>query len=138
MDGHPTPATTTAMMEHKFREPARDVSMITALSNQSLLSRGKFAELGYVSLCYWEVINIYDGHTAKIIVYEKSVFTGWQCPCTRLWRTTLQAQVTNLNLNTLLLNGPTGQDSFNSLYNILSSAMVLEHIEMCNNDPTKP
>ena len=55
-----------------------------------------------------------------------------------MWKIPLKAQITNLILNTLFLNGPTGQDYLNFLYYVLSSAVVLEHIELCNNDRAKP
>ena len=32
-DGHPTPATTIALLEHKVREPACTVNMVPSLSN---------------------------------------------------------------------------------------------------------
>ena len=50
--------------------------MVTALDNQSLLSGGKFADSGYVSVNDKEEVNIYDGHTAKIIVSEKAFLKG--------------------------------------------------------------
>ena len=48
---HPTPATTITKLEHNVREPTRTVDMVPALANQSLLSGGKFAEAGYISIC---------------------------------------------------------------------------------------
>ena len=118
LDGHPSPATTIAMLDHKVREPAHTVKMVPALANKSLLSRGKFAGAGYVSVCNGEEVKIYDGHNAKIKMSEKSVLTGWRCPRTRLWRIPLQDQVTNLNLHILLLNGPTGKEYLKYLYNV--------------------
>ena len=86
VDGHPTPSTTIALREHKSQEPAHTVNIVPALANQSLLSGIKFVDSGYVSVCDEEEVNIYDGHTAKIIVSEKYVLAGWWCPQTRLWR----------------------------------------------------
>ena len=106
-DGHPIPATTIALPEHKILEPARTVNMVSELANQSLLSGGKYAEAGYVSVCDGGKFNIYNGHTSKITVSEKDVLTGWQCPRTRLWIIPLQVQLTNPNIHTLLLNGTT-------------------------------
>ena len=76
-DGHPTPATTIALLGHKIQEPACTVNMIPELANQSLLSGEKFAEAGYASVCDGEEVNIYDGHTANITVSEKSILIGW-------------------------------------------------------------
>ena len=72
-DGHPTPATTIAKLEHQVREPAQTVDMVPDLANQSLLSGGKFAEAGYVSICDGNKVNIYYGRTAKITVSEAAV-----------------------------------------------------------------
>ena len=68
VDGHPTPATNIAMLEHRVIEPMHIVNMVALLANQSLLSRGKFAETGYVSVCNGDEVNIYDGHNSKITV----------------------------------------------------------------------
>ena len=106
--GYPTPATNIAKLEHRFREPARTVNMVPALANHSILSRGKFAEAGYVSVCDGNEVNIYNGWTETITVYEDAVLMGWQCPRTKLWRIPLQEQVTDINMYTILLNGPTG------------------------------
>ena len=81
--------------------------MVPALANQSLLSGGKFAEAGYVSVCNGDEVKIYYGQTATIIVSEDVVLKGWWCTRTKLWRIPLQEQVTDLNIHTLLLNGPT-------------------------------
>ena len=83
-DGHPTPVTTIAKLEHNVREPARTVGMVPALANQSLLSGGKFAEAGYISICDGNKVNIFDGRTAKIEVSEAAVLKGWRCPKTKL------------------------------------------------------
>ena len=71
-DGHPTSATTIALLEHKIREPARTVNMVPLLANQSLRRGGNFEDAGYVSLCDGVEVNIYDGHTAKITVSLKA------------------------------------------------------------------
>ena len=126
---HPTPATNIAKLEHRFREPECTVNMVPALANQSLLSWGTFAEAGYVSVCDGCGINIYNVRTATITVSEDAVMKGWRCPRTKLWRIPLQAQVTDLKMHTLLLNGPMGRESLNSLYTVPTTASVLAHIE---------
>ena len=50
-DGHSTIEITIAMLEHKVREPARNVNMVPALAIQYFLSSGKFSDAGYVSVC---------------------------------------------------------------------------------------
>ena len=103
--------------------------MVPALVNQSLLSRGKFAEAGYVSVCDGYELNIYDWWNVKITVSEDAVLKGWLCPCIKLWWIPLRAQVTDLIMHTLLLNGPTGRKSINSLYAVPTTVSVLAHID---------
>lgn len=43
------------------------VGMVPALVDNSLLSRGKFAEAGYGSVCYGKDVNIYDGRTQGLM-----------------------------------------------------------------------
>ena len=129
-DGHPAPATHVAKLHHRLREPARTVDIVPALKGNSLLSGGKFAEAGYISICDGDEVNIYDGRTAKITISEEAVLRGWRCPHQNLWRVPLQANVTNLNQHTLLLDGPTGTESLNSLYAVPSSAAMVQHIKL--------
>ena len=75
-DSHRTPAYNVAKLHHPVREPARTVDMVPALTDQSLLSGGKFAEAGYISICDGEEVNIYDGRTARIEVSEAAVLRG--------------------------------------------------------------
>ena len=112
--------------------------MVLALANQYLLSGGTFAEAGYVFVCDGAEVKIYDGHTTKITVSYKAVLKVWRCPRKRLWRIPLQVQVIDLSMHTLILNGPTGHEFFNSLYAVPSSALVLDHIELFNNNPARP
>ena len=90
--------------------------MVPTLANQSLLSGSKFADAGYISICNDKEVNIYDGRTYRILVSERSVLKGWKCPHTKLWSVPLKPCLTNLNTHTLLLDGPTGTESLNSLY----------------------
>ena len=83
-NGHPTSATNIAKLEHNVREPACTVDMVPALANQFLLSGGKFAEAGYVSICDGNEVNIFDGRAAKITGSEAAVLKGWRCRQTKL------------------------------------------------------
>ena len=114
--------------------------MVPSLKAQSLLSGGKFAEAGYISVCDPNKVNLYDGRTAKMVVSEQAVLTGWRCPVTNLWRVPISPHVTadNLNTHTLLLDGPTGCESLNVMYDIPASAQMLEQIKLFNNDPARP
>ena len=74
--GHPAPVTTVAKLHHPICEPTRTVDIVPALVENSLLSRGKFSEMGYISICDGNKINIYDGYTAQIVVSEEAVLKG--------------------------------------------------------------
>ena len=91
--GHPIPATNKGKLEHRVCELTSTVNMVTSLANQSLLSGGKFAEAGYVSVCDGDEVKIYNGRTTKITVSEDMVLKGWRSSHTKLWRIPLQAQV---------------------------------------------
>ena len=133
-DGCLHAGTNVAKLYHSVLELAHTVGMVPALADQSLLSVRKFADTGYISICDDKEVNIYDGCTARILVSEITVFKGWKCPCTKLWRVQFQPCVTNLNTHTLLLNGPTGNDFLNSLYSVpltpkmCSCLEVFDHI----------
>ena len=106
--------------------------MVPSLANQTLLSGGKSAEDGYVSVCDGDKVNIYYGRTATITVSDATVLKELRVPHTKLWRITLRSQVTDLNMHALILNGPTGRESINYLYTVPTSASVLDHIESFN------
>ena len=61
---------------------------------------------------------------ANMTVSEKAVLKGWRCPTTKLWRIPLQDSVSNANTDTLLLNGPTGNEPLNALYSVLVTCCV--------------
>ena len=50
-DNYPIPRSNVAKFHHNVRKPARTVDMVPSLTNNSLLSGGKFAQAGYVSVC---------------------------------------------------------------------------------------
>ena len=80
--------------------------MVPAIADNSLLSGGKSADSGYVSICDGSEVNLYDGQSVEITVSKEAVLKGWRCPQKKLWRITLQPHVANLATQTLLLNIP--------------------------------
>ena len=91
--GHKTPGSRVANLHHPVREPPRTVDIVPGLADQSLLSGGKFAKAGYVSICDDAEVNIYDGRTVRITVSEEAVLKGWRCPRTRMWRIPLRQRL---------------------------------------------
>ena len=70
-------ASNKAKLEHKLRNPARDVDMVPMLAEYTLLSASKFADANYISIYDKNEVNIYDARTAKITVSEEAVLQGW-------------------------------------------------------------
>ena len=68
--------------------------------------------------------------TTKITVMEKVVLKGGQYPNTGLWRIPLQANITNLNTDTLLLDSPDRSQSLNSLFTVPTTGSVLDHLQI--------
>ncbi len=65
-----------AKLAHNVCEPARLVDIVSSLEGNSLLSGGKFAEAGYISICNGDEVNIYNGRTAKIVISKEAVLKG--------------------------------------------------------------
>ena len=59
-----------------MREPAPTVDMVPTLVDNSILSGGKFADSGYVSICDRSKVNLYDGQSVKVTVYKEAVLKG--------------------------------------------------------------
>ena len=82
-------------------------------------------------ICDDAEVNIYDGRTVKITVSEESVLKGWRCPRTRMWRIPLNHTVQNEQIDTLILNSPSGLESLNSVYFLPSSDCITTHVAAC-------
>ena len=121
-----------------MRKPAHTVDMFPGLADNSLLSGGKFADAGCVSICDRSKVNLYGGQPVKITVSKGKVLKGWRFPNTKLWRIPLQIHVTNLTTQTLLLNGPMGVESKNQRYVVPNTAAFLEHMNLFNQKPAHP
>ena len=121
------PASDVCKLEHPLRDPACTINMVPSLIDSSLFSTSKLASAGYIKLYYGKEVNVYDGHTTKIIFSKEAVLKGWRCPRSTLWRIYLTSQVKNLNTDTLLLDSPYVQHSLNSIYEVPQMAAMLEH-----------
>ena len=117
-NGASTPATEERLLQHPLRAPARTIDMVPSLHDASLLSTGRLADAGYVTIYDGDQVNFYNGRTSKIQVSEAAVLQGWRCPETKLWRIPLTADPQNYNTDTLLLDTPDGRGSLNSLYHM--------------------
>ena len=104
-DNYPIPGSNVVKTHHNVRKPARTVDMVPSLTKNSVLSGGKFAQAGYVSVCDNKEVNLYDVRAVKITVYEETVLKGCRCPSEKLWLILLvKCATTKKNTQNLLLN----------------------------------
>ena len=82
-DGRQTHVSNIAKLHHPVSEPVQTEDMVPALAGQSLLSGAKFAEVGYISVCDGDEVNLYDSQTARIVVSKEAVLKGWFFPTLR-------------------------------------------------------
>lgn len=102
--GQVVPATETAKLLHDVQEPATMVELVPAMKQDMLISVGKFADVGYITIFDGEEVNIYDGLRANLKIHEKEVVKGWRDPAMGLYRIPLKEKVDNLNTDTVLLD----------------------------------
>lgn len=74
---------------------------------KTLLSGNKMAEAGYTSLYDEDEVNFYN-KTAKIVISEEAVLTGYRYKRMKLWRVALEDQVSNENTYTVIVDSPCG------------------------------
>ena len=91
--GHTSAADDIRLLEHDLRKGAREVHMVPGLSDTSLISAGKLADEGYVSIFDKDEVNIYDANTTKIMVSRSAILKGWRSEHAGLWRIPLKKNV---------------------------------------------
>jgi hypothetical protein len=124
------PAMTRNKLLHNVREPARSVNIVPALVENSLLSTNKFSKAGYTVIYDKDEVNFYNARNTKFTVLEEAIITGWQYPHQKMWRIPLVPIVTNLNMDTLLFDHPSGLDSLNAMYAVSSSTVARNHVTL--------
>ena len=78
------------------------MDIVPSLTDNTLISTGKFTDANYFAVYDNEEVNIYDGKTAKIYITEEAVLRGYRCPHSKLWRIPLTENVTNQNTQTAI------------------------------------
>ena len=131
-------ASRTAKLHHQLREPARTVDIVPSLTDNTLISTGKFADANYFTVYDDKEVNIYDGKTAKIYITEEAVLRGYRCTHSKLWRIPLRDTVTNQNTQTVLLNSPNGRQSLNSMYHVPSTETIIGKLGILLNERPDP
>jgi len=114
----------TEKLHHDLREPAISVDIVPSLTDNTLISTGKFTDANYFAVYDDKEVNIYDGNTTKIYITEKAVLQGFRCPTSKLWRIPLTSNVTNQNTETVLLDSPDDRQSLNAMYVVPSTEQI--------------
>ena len=104
--------------------------MVPGLVDASLLSTSNLTSAGYITVYNGKELNVYNGSTNNIIVSEEAVLKGSRLPQSTLWRIPITSQVKNCNTDTLIFDIPDGQHSLKSLYDILRTTAMLEHLSI--------
>ncbi|KAL7477251.1 hypothetical protein ACHAW6_003065 [Cyclotella cf. meneghiniana] len=75
-----------AKLLHKLRDPARDMQIVPAMS-ETLLSVGRFADEGYVTVFGSQLVKIFNG---KIGLAKGALIQGWRNPASGLYQIPLK------------------------------------------------
>lgn len=84
--GQVVPASKMAKLLHDVQELAKTVELVPAMKQDMLISVGKFADAGYVTIFDGKEVNIYDGLRANLKIHKEAVDKGSRDPATGLYR----------------------------------------------------
>ena len=119
-----------AKLEHDLREPTKLVDIVSGLACDTLLRGSKFADADYISIYDPLEVNIYDAKTTKKMLQKAPVPKCWRCPNSGLWLIPLQANIKNVNTDTLLLDSPDGRQYLNSFFTVPTTESILYHLQI--------
>lgn len=130
-----------------LQDPARNINIIPATKRDTLISTGKFEDAGCVSLFDKNGVKIYNGASTKIDISEETILTGWKCPDTGLFQIPLKPFVTNVNIDTVLLDNkklrlivesrPGMEHTINNVYELLSTVQAVRYLHAAVGFPMK-
>ena len=138
-------ATDIVKYPFKLREEARRVDIVPTLQSD-LMSIGKMADAGYLTIFDDEEVNIYDLHNTTVTVSKGSVLRGWRCKETGLWRIPLVENVTNLNTETVICKAPPTEslpnrppitEAVHNVYELQTVPERIRYFHVCAGFPTK-
>jgi hypothetical protein len=85
-------------------------------------------EAGYIAIYDDKEVTFYNTLTTKITELVDAILKGWRCPRAKLWCVPLVDNVSNQNMDTLLLDHLHKHDCLNLLYKVESTTTTWEHI----------
>ncbi len=134
-------------LAHNVRQPAKEVHIVPAIKNHSLISTAKFAEAEYITVFDKEEVNIYDAQNTTLKVSKGAILRGWFDKTANLWRIPLIPVILNNNTDTVLVNKqPTeflpGQtpviEAISNVYELKTQHELVRYLHACAGFPTKP
>ena len=123
------------------------MDLVPAMKKDTLISVGKFADAGYLTVFDEEEVNIYDGLKTKIEINSKPIIKGWRDPETGLYRIPLKTKIENWNTDTILLNKerskkiqmniPKASEEINNVYELPSTEKAIRFLHAAAGFPPK-
>jgi hypothetical protein len=146
-NGSIEPATTTDLLQHNLRAPARDIHIVPSIERDSLLSVSKFVDANYIAIFDKDEVQIFDANNTKIKVSRAAILRGWRCPNTKLWRVPLVKHVANTNTDTILCDRPPSEflperpppnEAVANVYELKTQPELIRYYHAAAGFPTKP
>jgi hypothetical protein len=96
------------MTEYPFdvRAPANKLHIPPGVSQHSLLSTGKFADVNYITVFDKEMVNVYNASTNIFTISKGAILRGFCDPVLNLYQIPLVDMVRNNNTDTIIINRP--------------------------------
>jgi hypothetical protein len=119
------------------------------ITNNLLLSTGRFAAANFIIIFDKEEVNIYNAYDTIITVTRGAILQGWWDAATRLWwwRIPLVAVVRNNNTDTVIVNRPPTEflpkrlpptDSIHNAYELKTQPKLVRYYHTAAGFPAKP
>ena len=146
-NGHKSPASDLKLLEHNLRSPARDVHMVPDLKGASLISTGKLADAGYISIFDKEEVCIYDSTNTEIIVTRGAILKGYRDKKSTLLHIPLKKDGDDNNTETVIIDKPpteflpsqpTPTEAIFNVYKIKTQPELVWYFDVAVGFPTKP
>ena len=140
-DGHVIQTTEKALLpQTQLRSEARDCDILPSLSHNSLISVGKLADAGYVTLFMpgGDGVEVYDERDIKFVVSGEAVLRGWRDK-DGLWRVPMQDGVLPPGQSppSIALGHEQLRDVVNNLFDMPSIEQGIRFVHACCGFPTK-
>jgi len=141
------PATKIAEYPFAVRAPANKLHITPGISQHSLLSTSKYANVNYITIFDKDTVNICDANDMEITVTEGAILRGWHDPDIYLWRIPLVDMVRNNTTDTVIVNRPPTEflparpppsDAFYNVYELKTQPELVRYHHASAGFPTKP